>query len=236
MDLKTIFNVIKDSIPPIHKEGHYFVTIFAVGTILLWAIWSPLGFVGLVATVWCAYFFRDPARVTPEGDSLVISPADGLIQKIEKVAPPAELGLSDEKVTRISIFLNIFDVHINRCPISGEVTVLNYHPGKFLSANLDKASVENERQSVVIKTPDGQEIVCVQIAGLIAKRIVCYLEDKQKVTAGERYGLIRFGSRADIYLPKGVNAQVIAGQRAIGGETILADLKSKAANRKGEIR
>lgn len=236
MDFKNLLSVIQESIPPIHKEGHSFIFIFAAVSALLWAMYEPLGFIGLVATVWCAFFFRDPIRVVPEGEGLVISPADGLIQKIEKVSPPEELGLGDEKVVRISIFLNIFNVHINRLPISGEVETLNYHPGQFLSANLDKASVENERQSVVIKTKDDQKIVCVQIAGFIARRIVCYLEDKQEVVAGDRYGLIRFGSRVDIYLPQGVNPLVIPGQTAIGGETILADLKGKHAARKGEAK
>ena len=236
MRISNIFKVISDTTPPIHKEGHRFVLIFAAVAIFLWALYEPLGFVGLIATAWCAYFFRDPARVTPIGESLVISPADGLVQKIEKVSPPEELGLEDEELTRVSIFLNVFDVHINRAPIAGEVTDLNYHPGQFLSANLDKASVENERQSVVIKTKGGQNIICVQIAGLIARRIICDLQEGQDIEAGERYGLIRFGSRTDIYLPKGVNPNVVVGQRAVGGETIIADLKSKSAARKGEVR
>jgi phosphatidylserine decarboxylase len=232
MDFNNLSKLIQDFIPPIHKEGHVFIFIFAMVSVLLWAIYSPLGFLGLVATVWCVFFFRDPVRVVPEGD-FIVSPADGLIQKIEKVAPPAELGLGDEKVTRISIFLNIFDVHVTRSPVAGEVTTLNYHPGQFLSANLDKASSENERQSVVIQTAEGQNVICVQIAGLIARRIVCYLEDKQKIAAGERYGIIRFGSRVDVYLPDGVNPMVVEGQRALGGETIFADLKGKTAVRKG---
>lgn len=237
MNFKDLFNVIKSWIPPIHKEGHNFVFIFAAVAIVLWLIWLPLGFLGVVATIWCALFFRDPERVTPVGDNFIVSPADGVITKIEKAAPPAELGLGDEEVVRITVFLNIFNVHINRFPVTGEVVELNYHPGKFLSANLDKASVENERQSVVIKTKDGEHnVVCVQIAGLIARRIVCYLEEKQNMRAGERYGLIRFGSRADIYLPAGVNPKVIEGQLAIGGETILADLKNNKSVRKGEVR
>ncbi len=236
MDFKNLFQVIQDSIPPIHKEGHVFIAIFAMVSLVLWAIWEPLGFFGLVATIWCAYFFRDPIRVTPVGDNFIVSPADGYIQKIEKVAPPEELGLGSEEVVRISVFLNIFNVHINRIPIEGEVTALNYHPGQFLSANLDKASSENERQSVVITTKGGQQIVCVQIAGLIARRIVCYLEDKQEVKTGERYGLIRFGSRVDLYLPAGVSPLVVAGQTAIGGETIFAELNSKSPAQTGEIR
>ena len=242
MDFKNIFNLIQESIPPIHKEGYVFIFIFIMATAVLWALSDVLGFFGLIATAWCTYFFRDPERVVPIGDNFIVSPADGVVSMIEKVSPPAELGLDDEEVTRVTVFLNIFNVHVNRIPVSGEVTVLNYHPGKFLSANLDKASAENERQSVVIKTKEGgHNVICVQIAGVIARRIVCYLEDKQQVQGGERYGLIRFGSRCDIYLPAGVNAKVAVGQTAVGGETILADLKTsdlktKASGRKSEAK
>ncbi|MCE3232709.1 MAG: phosphatidylserine decarboxylase [Rickettsiaceae bacterium] len=235
MDFDNFVKLMKDFIPPVHKEGHVFIFIFAMVSLFLWAIYSPLGFFGLVATIWCVFFFRDPVRAVPAGEGLVVSPGDGYIQKIETVSLPPELGLGDDKVTRISIFLSIFNVHVNRVPITGEVTVLNYHPGQFLSANLEKASQENERQSVVITTPKGQNIVCVQIAGLIARRIVCNLEDKQQVSAGMRYGIIRFGSRVDVYLPAGVNALVTEGQTAIGGETIFADLSSANPARKGEI-
>jgi phosphatidylserine decarboxylase len=236
MEFKNFVKLLQDFIPPIHKEGHVFIFIFGAVTIFLWALFTPLGLLGLVATVWCIYFFRNPVRITPIGDNFVVSPADGLIQKIEKVSPPEELGLSPEKVTRISVFLNIFDVHVTRAPISGEVTTLNYHPGKFLSANLDKASSENERQSVVITNQHGQNVICVQIAGLIARRIVCYLEDKQLIKGGSEYGIIRFGSRVDVYLPEGVTPLVIEGQRAIGGETVFADLNLVEAARKGEVR
>jgi phosphatidylserine decarboxylase len=236
MDFKNLIQLIKDTTPSIHKEGHIFIFIFGAVTIFLMALSETLGFLGVIATLWCIYFFRDPERVVPLGDSLVVSPADGLVSKIEKVELPEELGLEGGKVTRISIFLNVFDVHVNRVPIAGEITALNYHPGQFLSANLDKASKENERQSVVINTENGKQIVCVQIAGLVARRIVCNLEEKQKVNSGERYGIIRFGSRVDVYLPDGVNAQVVEGQRAIGGETILADIKGKIVARKGEVR
>jgi phosphatidylserine decarboxylase len=234
MEFDNFVKLMKDFIPPIHKEGHVFIFIFAMVAIFLWAVWAPLGFVGLVATVWCVFFFRDPVRLVPSDGNYVVSPGDGYIQKIEQVAPPAELGLGDKKVTRISVFLNIFNVHVTRSPVAGEVTTLNYHPGKFLSANLEKASSENERQSVVITTPQGQNVVCVQIAGLIARRIVCYLEDKQSLKAGERYGIIRFGSRIDVYLPEGVNPLVAEGQTALGGETIFADLNGKSLSRKAE--
>lgn len=234
--IKNLLEIIVKNIPPIHKEGQPFVFIFAAVSLVMGLIYSPFGWIGAILTLWCIYFFRDPARVVPIGDNFVVSPADGLIQKIEKAAPPAELGLGDNEVTRISIFLNVFDVHVNRNPLSGEVIQLNYRPGKFLSANLDKASAENERQSVVVRTDSGQEIVYVQIAGLVARRIVCDLTEGQKVTGGSRFGIIRFGSRADIYLPAGVEPLVIVGQRAIGGETILADLNGNQISRSGEVR
>lgn len=234
--IKNLLDIIIKNIPPIHKEGQPFVFIFAAVALVVGIIYSPLGWIGAIATLWCVYFFRDPARVIPIGENFVVSPADGLIQKIEKAAPPAELGLGEKEVVRISIFLNVFDVHVNRNPLSGEVVQLNYRPGKFLSANLDKASAENERQSVVVKTDKGQEIVYVQIAGLVARRIVCDLTEGQRVVAGGRFGIIRFGSRADIYLPEGVNPLVVVGQRAIGGETILADLEGDQISRTGEIR
>jgi len=206
-------------------------------TLATYMVWSTLGCIFFIATIWCAYFFRDPKRVTPLGDSFVISPADGIIEKIELVKPPKEFASEDfDERYRVSIFLNVFDVHVNRVPISGEVTMLHYHPGKFLSANLDKASEENERQLALIRTEDGKEIIFVQIAGMVARRIVCNLEEKQQVRAGERYGIIRFGSRVDVYLPVGVNPLVVEGQRMLGGESIIADLKGKHAMRKGEVR
>lgn len=233
--VKNLLELLQKGIPPIHKEGHVFVFIFAAVSLVMGLIYEPFGWLGAVATLWCVYFFRDPARAIPEGGGLIISPADGLIQKIEKAAPPAELGLGETEVNRISIFLNVFNVHVNRIPISGDVYELNYRPGKFLSANLDKASEENERQAVVITTEGDKQVVCVQIAGLIARRIICDLTEGQKVTTGERYGIIRFGSRVDVYLPEGVNPLVVAGQTAIGGETILADLEGNLAARSGRI-
>jgi phosphatidylserine decarboxylase len=234
--IKNLLELMQKTIPSIHKEGHPFIFIFAAVSLVAGLMVDSLGWIGAIATLWCVYFFRDPNRVTPDGESLVISPADGLIQKIEKASPPPELGLGEKELTRISIFLNVFNVHVNRVPISGEVTELNYRPGKFLSANLDKASDDNERQSAIVTTPDGKKVVFVQIAGLIARRIVCDLTEGQDVVAGERYGIIRFGSRADIYLPDGVNPTVIVGQTAVGGETILADLNSKKAASTGETR
>lgn len=221
---RNILAIIVKSITPIHKEGIPFIFIFGAVTILLLFVSENLGWLGLIATLWCTYFFRDPARVIPEGDNLVISPADGMIQKIESAIPPAELGLGEDKLTKISIFLNVFNVHVNRVPISGKVKVLNYRPGKFLSADLDKASEDNERQSAVVETNDGKRVVFIQIAGLIARRIVCDLTEEQTVKAGDRYGIIRFGSRVDVYLPVDSKVRVLQGQTAIGGETVLADL------------
>ena len=236
MNFKSVFKRIFESIPPIHKEGYRFIFIFGIISLLLRIISPPFGFIGLIVTIWCAYFFRDPDRVTPIDDDYIVSPADGLVQEIKKVPPPAELGLGEDRVVRVSVFLNIFNVHVNRVPVTGQVVALKYHSGKFLSADLNKASSENERQSVVIKTKNGHQVICVQIAGFIARRIVCYLKDAQAVQTGERYGLIRFGSRVDIYLPVGVNPRVIEGQTVIGGETLIADMKDKSIIVKGETR
>lgn len=232
-----LFDLIRRSVPPIHKEGFIFIYIFAGVTVILGLLSNTLGWIGTILTVWCVYFFRNPERMTPEGDSLVVSPADGLVSNIEEVPLPKELGRGeDETFTRISIFLSVFDVHVNRVPATGEIVDLHYHPGKFLSADLDKASEDNERQTVLMRTDDGKDICFVQIAGLVARRILCDLEEKQKVKAGERFGIIRFGSRMDVYFPKGVAPKVFVGQRAVGGETILADLKVKGEGAKGEIR
>ncbi|OJW51428.1 MAG: phosphatidylserine decarboxylase [Alphaproteobacteria bacterium 41-28] len=221
---------------PIHRAGWPFIALFIGITFILMLFSKTLGLLGLILTGWCIYFFRNPRRVTPLGDGLIISPADGIITKIEKAPPPKELKWSKKSLNRISIFLNVFDVHVNRIPVDGIITKVHYHPGKFFNASLDKASDHNERNSLLIKTPSGQEILVVQIAGLIARRILCDAHPDQDVKAGETYGIIRFGSRVDLYLPEGVNPQVVEGQRMIGGETILADLHSKAAQRSGEVR
>lgn len=221
---------------PIHREGWRFAGLFAVATLLLWWLWSPLGWVGLVATLWCIYFFRDPPRVTPIRTGLVIAPADGVVQSIEPAVPPAELGMPALPLIRIGIFMNVFDVHVNRIPIDGTVLSLSYRPGKFFNASLDKASEFNERQSARLRTPDGHEFALVQIAGLVARRIRCELEANQTVRAGERFGLIRFGSRVDVYLPEGAAPQVVVGQRSVAGETVLADLQSTEPMRRGEMR
>ena len=192
--------------------------------------------VGGILTAWCAYFFRDPVRHTPIREGLVISPADGIVQMISKAVPPSEVEMEIEALTRISIFMNVFDVHVNRSPVDGQISGLGYRPGAFLNASLDKASEENERQAVKITMADGMEIVLVQIAGLVARRILCWVESEQPIRVGERFGMIRFGSRVDVYLPDGVSPLVVVGQKAVAGETVLADMKSDEAQRKGNAR
>jgi phosphatidylserine decarboxylase len=221
---------------PVAREGWPFIGIFAGASVLLFLVAEPLGYAGAVLTLWCVYFFRDPPRVTPSRDGLVITPADGVVQLIVDKAPPQQLEMGNEPVTRISVFMNVFDCHVNRIPCDGRIGKLSYIPGRFVNAALDKASEENERQMLRIDRPDGKQVAAVQIAGLVARRIVCYLRDDQTVLAGERFGLIRFGSRVDVYLPPGVSAQVAVGQRCIAGETVLADLLSGEPSRAGEVR
>ncbi len=228
-----LLETIKAVIVPIHPAGWMFVAIFAVSTLILALLSYTFLWIGLIATGWCLYFFRDPVRVTPLREGLIVSPADGVVQKITKVVPPAEMELGDDERVRVSIFLNVFDVHVNRIPIEGSITRLHYHAGKFLNASLDKASEENERQAVKITMPDGDTLGVVQIAGLVARRILCDLTEGQSVRTGERFGIIRFGSRVDVYLPLSATPLVIEGQRAVGGETIIADLKSNEDERVG---
>jgi phosphatidylserine decarboxylase len=220
-----IWGSIKSGLAPVHREGWRFIAIFAVVTILLEVLhlW-PLAVLGVVLTAWCAYFFRDPTRVTPLGQNLVIAPADGRISAIESVIPPPELDLPREKTLRISIFMNVFDVHINRAPTAGRITRLAYVPGAFVNAELDKASEDNERQALTVETPQGTLIGVVQIAGFIARRIVRFVGEGDSLQAGQRFGLIRFGSRVDVYLPEGITPFVGVGQRAVAGETVLAEL------------
>jgi phosphatidylserine decarboxylase len=227
---------MKSILAPIHRAGWPFIFLFAIVTVLLSLFSSVLGFAGLALTGWCIYFFRNPYRVTPLGKDLIISPGDGMITKIEKAVPPKEMKWSTKPRTRISIFLNVFDVHVNRIPVDGVITAIQYHPGKFFNASLDKASEFNERNSLLIQTPSGQEVLVVQIAGLIGRRILCDVTAGQDVKAGQTFGMIRFGSRVDLYLPEGVHPQVVEGQRMIGGETIMGTLDSKEPQRKGEIR
>jgi len=220
-------NMLSTFVKPMHPEGRKFVAIFATITLVLFLIWDLLGWVGVGLTIWCYYFFRDPERVSPQGDSLVLSPADGIVSLIEPAVPPSELGLPDTPLTRVSVFMSVFNCHINRAPVAGGITAVSYRPGKFFNASLDKASSDNERNSLVIRRDDGRDIVVVQIAGLVARRIVCFVKPSDRVMSGERFGLIRFGSRLDVYLPQGVDPLVRVGQTMIAGETILADLKEQ---------
>lgn len=223
-------------LPTIHSEGWRFIGIFAAITALLAMIWEPLGWIGLVLTIWCYYFFRDPQRVTPEIKDVVVSPADGTVQMIAKVEAPEELNMGKKKFTRVSIFMSVFNVHVNRAPATGRITNAVYVPGKFLNATLDKASKDNERQLLAMKTASGKEICFVQIAGLIARRIVCDAQIGQDYKVGERFGMIRFGSRLDVYLPEGVEPQVVLGQTMVAGETVIANLTSEAKAVEGVIR
>ena len=216
---------------PIHRDGHKFVAIFAVVTLIAFWIWSFLGWIGVILTVWCAYFFRDPDRVTPLREGLVISPADGRISAIEDVTAPSELDLDGETRVRVSIFMNVFDVHVNRSPLAAKVTRMTYVPGRFINAELDKASEDNERLALTLETHDGARLGVVQIAGLVARRIVPFVKEGEPLGVGERFGLIRFGSRVDVYLPPGRNALVAIGQRTLAGETVLADLASDEPER-----
>lgn len=215
-------------IKPMHREGIRFVAIFAAITLGLFLLNEYLGWIGVGLTIWCYYFFRDPERVPPARDGVLVSPADGVVSLIEPAVPPAELGMGDAALTRVSVFMSVFNCHVNRTPITGEVTEIAYRPGKFFNASLDKASADNERNSLRIRMEDGREIAVVQIAGLVARRIVCFIEPGTSLTTGERFGLIRFGSRLDVYLPEGVAPQVRIGQTMVAGETVLADLKAAA--------
>lgn len=219
---------------PIHKEGLPYI-IGAAAIALLVALYSGCAafFLALLALA-IALFFRDPERVTPEGDNLVISPADGIVTAVEASQLPDELNVSDAgNFTRVSIFLSVLDVHVNRVPATGAIKKLFYYPGKFLNATLDKASKENERQVILMETQKGEKIAFTQIAGLIARRIVCDLKEGDSVEGGERFGIIRFGSRMDVYVPEGVAIQAIVGQRMVGGESVIADLSEKGAHRIG---
>jgi phosphatidylserine decarboxylase len=226
----SISNSIRAQIPPIHPEGYPFIGGFALVSLILFWIWPPLGWIGTVLTIWCALFFRDPVRVTPVREGLVVAPADGRISMIAQALPPAELALGDRPLPRISIFMSVFNCHVNRSPVAGRIERIVYRPGAFINAELDKASEDNERNSLVIASADGR-IGVIQIAGLVARRIVSFVREGQTIGAGERFGLIRFGSRVDVYLPEGTRALVGEGQTAVAGETVLADLRQGDAGR-----
>lgn len=223
-------------IVPINRAGWPFIVAAFVIAVVLGFLWTPLFWLGFLATAFCVYFFRDPPRVTPTREGLVVSPADGRLEMIGQAPPPPELEMGDEPLTRVSVFLNVFDVHVNRVPLGGVVEGLSYRPGKFLNAALDKASEENERMSVKLESEDGRQIAFVQIAGLIARRIKCDLKLGNRVETGQVFGLIRFGSRMDVYLPQGVQPLVALGQRMVAGETVIADLQTQEPQRVGEKR
>ncbi len=215
---------IRSQLVPINREGFPFIGVFALASLVLFWIWSPLGWIGTVLTIWCALFFRDPERVTPVRDGVVVAPADGRVSRIINAVPPKELGLGERPMPRVSIFMSVFDCHVNRSPVTGRIEKIVYKPGTFINADLDKASEDNERNSFAIATGNTR-IGVVQIAGLIARRIVCFAREGATVGAGERIGMIRFGSRVDVYLPEGTRALVAEGQTAVAGETVIADLR-----------
>jgi phosphatidylserine decarboxylase len=219
----SVIKSIRSQLVPLHPEGYPFVGGFAAVSLVLFWLWPPLGWLGTLATLWCAYFFRDPPRVTPVRDGIVVAPADGRVSQIVSAVPPAELELGSRPLPRISIFMSVFDCHVNRSPVAGRIERIVYRPGKFLNADLDKASEDNERHALVIATGTGTRIGVIQIAGLVARRIVPFVRQGEAVAAGQRIGMIRFGSRVDVYLPDGARALVAQGQIAIAGETVLAD-------------
>ena len=225
----TIIDSIKTSmLVPIHSAGIPFIAIFAILTLIIGWFWSPLYFFGLVLTLWCIYFFRNPVRITPilsgtNKNNLIISPADGRVIEISKITPDEEIGLPVGNWTRVCVFMNVFDVHVNRSPMLGKIFYKNYIPGSFFNASLDKASSENERLILGMETENGKKIAFVQIAGLVARRIICDVGIGSLLKAGEVFGLIRFGSRVDIYFPSDVSVMVLKGQKMIAGETIIGD-------------
>jgi phosphatidylserine decarboxylase len=226
----SIANSIRSQFAPINPEGYPFIGGFALASLILFWFWTPLGWLGTVLTLWCAYFFRDPPRVTPVGEGLVVSPADGRVSLVVNAIPPAELGLGTTPLPRVSVFMSVFDCHVNRAPVGGRIERIAYKAGKFLNADLDKASEDNERNGFLIATDAGR-IGVVQIAGLIARRIVCWSKEGQEVGAGERIGMIRFGSRVDVYLPLGTVPLVSEGQTSLAGETVIAALGARVPQR-----
>ncbi|MDA0339526.1 MAG: phosphatidylserine decarboxylase [Proteobacteria bacterium] len=230
------WQTITSVFPAIHREGHPFILIFAIVAIVLMLLWPPLGWIGVVMTVWCVYFFRDPERTTPLREGLTISPADGVVASVDFALPPPELEMGEGERQRIGIFMNVFNVHVNRSPADGTITKAVYTSGLFFNATLDKASEDNERMGLRMTTDTGKDIAFVQIAGLIARRIVCHVEEGEALKAGQRFGIIRFGSRVDVYLDDGMVPLVSVGQSTIAGETVIADEQANEVQRWGEIR
>ena len=217
-------NMMKVIAVPMHPEGRKFVAIFAAIAAVLWQVWEPFFWLSVGMTVWCYYFFRDPVRSVAQKPGLILSPADGVISLITKTVPPIEMLLGNKPLTRVSVFMNVFNCHVNRAPMAGEVIAITYHHGKFVNASLDKASEHNERNSLTIEAADKTRIGVTQIAGLVARRIVCFTKVGNGLSVGERFGLIRFGSRLDVFLPEGIEPAVGLGQTAVAGETVLAHL------------
>jgi len=229
-------SMLSTFVKPMHPEGIKFVAIAAAIAAGLFFLWEPLGWIGVGLTIWVYYFFRDPKRVTPAREGLMISPADGVVSLLQPAVPPVELGLGEAPMTRVSVFMSVFNCHVNRLPLAGRITKVAYHKGLFLNASLDKASLDNERNGLAIEIADGRKYGVVQIAGLVARRILCFVKEGQTLATGERFGLIRFGSRLDIYLPEGVQPLVCIGQTMIAGETVIADLTSAEPARQGGVR
>ena len=225
--------MLRRVLAPLHPDGFKFVAAAAVATLLLFLLWAPAGWLAAVVTLWMVYFFRDPWRVSPSRPGLLISPADGIVVSIAAATPPQELAMGDAPVVRIGIFLNVFDVHVTRAPLGGRVAAMRYTKGKFVNASLDKASEDNERLAIRIAPSEGPDVVFVLVAGLVARRIVCDLREGQQVASGQRIGIIRFGSRVDVYCPPAYVPMVVAGQRVLGGETVLADRLAKEPPREG---
>lgn len=228
--------MLRRFLAPIHPDGFKFVLAGVLATVLLFLVWAPAGWLAAIATLWIIYFFRDPWRVTPIRPGLLISPADGVVVSVAATTPPPEMAMGDAAVARIGIFLNIFDVHVTRAPVGGRVAALHYTKGRFINASLDKASEHNERMAIRVAPPEGPEVAFVQIAGLLARRIVCDLRVGQQVAVGQRMGIIRFGSRVDVYCPPPYVPMVVAGQRMIGGETVLADRLAQELPRQGVMQ
>lgn len=225
----TVVQSIRNSLVPIRREGYPFIAAFAGAAVVLGLIWGPFFWIGLMLTAWCTYFFRDPPRVTPADDRLIVSPADGVVSALGPAVPPRELGLGTAEMTRVSVFMDVFSCHVNRSPVRGRIARIEYRPGKFMNAELDKASDENERNGLVIESPNGT-VAVVQVAGLVARRILCWAEAGTNIGVGERFGLIRFGSRLDVYLPAGAAPRVAIGQTAVAGETVIAEFGGDLAS------
>ncbi len=228
---KGVFESLTAGLAPVHADGHKFLAIGAAVALAGFFIWSPIGWIASIATALLAVFFRDPDRVTPLRDGLVLAASDGTVHSVEKVKPPAELSLASGEVWRIATTLGLFDVHVNRAPVAGRITRSVYVPGAFLNPTLDKASEDNERRATLIEMPSGKSVAVVQIAGIITRRIIAFAHEGDSVGVGQRFGLIRFGSRVDVYLPEGATPLVSVGQRMVAGETVLADLKSSEPER-----